>query len=112
MWRDDALLLDIVLAASDARSFVENMTYETFLISCLHQNAVIRALEIVGEAASKHSSDFTVTRPNIPRRDIINMRHRLIHAYGDVRLDLVWNVTRDKLPHLIAPLTPLIPPAL
>jgi uncharacterized protein with HEPN domain len=53
MWRDDALLLDILIAAGDARDFVRDLDWQAFAASKLHQSAVARALEIVGEAASK-----------------------------------------------------------
>jgi uncharacterized protein with HEPN domain len=110
MWRDDALLLDIVLAASDAQTFVRDLDRAAFEESRLHQNAVIRSLEIIGEAAGRLSDDFKNAHPAIPWRDIINMRHRLIHGYGDVRLDVVWDVVCHKLPALIETLKPLVPP--
>ncbi len=53
---DAALLLDMLLAARDARAFLEGLDQATFLASRLHQNAVIRSLEVIGEAASKVSS--------------------------------------------------------
>ena len=53
--RDSALLLDILLAARDARAFVDGQDEAAFMASRLHQNAVIRSLEIIGEAASKIS---------------------------------------------------------
>ncbi|WP_158807240.1 DUF86 domain-containing protein [Beijerinckia sp. L45] len=110
MWRDDALLLDIVMAASDARAFVRNLDFEAFLNSRLHQNAVIRSLEVIGEAAGKLTAEFKDIHPSLPWRDMINMRHRLIHAYGDVSLDVVWDIIQNDLPSLIATLKPLIPP--
>jgi uncharacterized protein with HEPN domain len=81
----------------------------SFLASRLHQNATIRSLEIIGEAAGKVSEATRVAHPEIPWRDITNMRHRLIHGYGDVRLDIVWTVRRDHLRSLNAQLTTLIP---
>jgi uncharacterized protein with HEPN domain len=108
MSRDDALVLDIVLAADDAQSFVQGMDFTTFETSRLHQNAVIRSLEIIGEAAGKISAEFTSAHPDLPWRNIANMRHRLIHAYNEVRLDIVWAVIEDDLPQLIATLKPLI----
>lgn len=94
MWRDAALLLDILMAASDARTFVQGLDFAAFLDSRLHQNAVIRSLEVIGEAAGKLTDDCKKAHDNIPWRDMINMRHRLIHAYGDVSLDAVWDVTQ------------------
>jgi len=110
MSRDDALVLDIVLAAADAQEFVEGLDWPGFEASRLHQNAVIRSLEIIGEAAGKLSADFVEDHPSIPWRDIVNMRHRLIHAYSEVRLDVVWRVVEQDLPQLLAELGPLVPP--
>jgi uncharacterized protein with HEPN domain len=109
MPRDDVLILDIVIAAADAQSFVRNLDWAAFQESRLHQSAVIRALEVVGEAASRLSSEFTSAHPELPWRDIVNMRHRLIHAYSAVRLDIVWDVTQNQLQEILAKLTPLIP---
>lgn len=110
MWRDDALLLDIVLAAKDALDFVRGLDWVAFEASRLHQNAVIRALEIIGEASGKLSANFKAIHPDIPWHDIVGMRHRLIHAYSDVRIDIVWNVVQNLLPELIVKLEPLVPP--
>lgn len=110
MWRDDALLLDIVLAAGDAREFVHGLDWVGFSNSKLHQSAVERCMGIIGEAAAQVSNDFQERHPEIPWRKIIGMRHRLIHAYNEVRLDVVWEVVRNDLPSLIETLRPLIPP--
>ena len=87
--RDAALLLDMLMAARDARHFVADIDENAFLSSRLHQNAVIRSLQVIGEAASKVSGDFRKTHPEISWREIIGMRHRLVHGYAEVRLDLV-----------------------
>jgi uncharacterized protein with HEPN domain len=107
--RDSALLLDMLLAAEDARAFVKGLDEPAFLASRLHQNAAIRSLEIVGEAAGKVSAATQTAHPEIPWREITGMRHRLIHGYADVRLDLVWAVLRDRLPPLLAALERLAP---
>ncbi len=107
--RDAALLLDMLLAARDAQAFVEGLDETVFLTSRLHQNAVIRSLEVIGEAAGRVSPATVAAHPDIPWREITGMRHRLIHGYGDVRLDLVWTVVHDHLPPLIDGLTRLVP---
>jgi uncharacterized protein with HEPN domain len=107
--RDAALLLDMLLAARDAQGFVEGLDEAAFLASRLHQNAAIRSLEILGEAAGKVSAAVQAAHPEIPWREITGMRHRLIHGYGEVRLELVWMVLRDRLDPLIAALAGLIP---
>ena len=85
------------------------LTKAAFHAGRLHQNAVIRSLEVIGEAAGKVSADTQAAHPQIPWRDITGMRHRLIHGYGEVRLDIVWIVVHDHLDSLIAELTRLIP---
>lgn len=108
--RDDALLLDIVIAAKDARSFVDGLDWSAFEDSRLHQNAVIRSLEVIGEAAAKLTIEFRKDHKAVDWPNVINMRHRLIHAYGDVRLDIVWEVVTTKLLPMIETLEPMIPP--
>ena len=110
MWRDDALLLDILLAAGDACEFVHGLDWAGFSNSKLHQSAVERCMGIIGEAASHVSREFQERHPEIPWRKIIGMRHRLIHAYNEVRHDIVWEVVQNDLPPLIETLKPLIPP--
>jgi uncharacterized protein with HEPN domain len=110
MWRDEGFLLDMLLAAQDARRFVNDMNWEAFAASDLHQSAVIRQLEILGEAANQVSNAFQTQLPEIPWPGIIGMRHRLIHGYRAVRVDKVWDVVQRELPPLIETLTPLLPP--
>ncbi len=108
--REAALLLDMVLAIRDALGFVSGMDEEAFTASRLHQNAVIRSLEVIGEAAGKLLPEFISANPEISWREITGMRHRLIHGYADVRLDVVWAVVHNSLPPLLEALTPLLPP--
>jgi uncharacterized protein with HEPN domain len=107
--RDAALLLDMLLAARDARSFVQALDRTSFLSSRLHQNAAIRSLEVIGEAAGKVSAETRSAYTQIPWREITGMRHRLIHGYDDVDLDVVWTVLQDHLAKLISALEPLVP---
>jgi uncharacterized protein with HEPN domain len=112
MWRDDALLLDILLAADDASDFVRGLDWPAFQASKLHQNAVIRSIEIIGEAAGKISAPYKVLHPEVPWRLMADMRNRLIHGYAEVRMDLVWDVARRHLPTLTEAVRPLVPPDL
>lgn len=107
--RDAALILDMALATRDAMSFVAGMAEAAFLASRLHQNAVIHSLAVIGEAAGKVSPGFRAAHPEIPWRDITGMRHRLIHGYAEVRLDVVWAVVTGRLPALLEVLTPFLP---
>ena len=63
--------------------------------------ALTRCLEILGEAASKMSTDTSARFPAIPFAKIVAMRNRLIHAYFDVDLDIVWTTVTEDLPALL-----------
>ena len=108
--RDAALILDMAFAARDAMGFVEGLDEAALLASRLHQNAVIHSLAVVGEAAGTVSADFRAGHPEISWREITGMRHRLIHGYAEVRLDVVWAVVKHRLPELLKALEPVLPP--
>jgi uncharacterized protein with HEPN domain len=110
MQRDDAYLLDILIAARKALEFLEGMTWDAFEQSELHQNAVIRPLEIIGEAARRVSQQTRDAHPEIPWAQMIGMRNRLIHEYFRVNLVTVWETVRNDLPSLITLIEPLVPP--
>lgn len=110
MRRDEAYLLDMLLAARDAQNFARGLTREQFQASRLHQVAALKALETIGEAASRVSEPLRATHPQIPWREIIGTRNRLVHAYFEVELDEVWDTVQNDLPPLIAALERLVPP--
>ncbi len=110
MRRDEGLLLDMLLAARDATQFVQGITWQQFDASRLHQNAVIKALEIVSEAATRISEETRQAHPEIPWKEIIGMRNRLVHAYFDVDWRAVWDTVHHDFPPLIAMIEPLVPP--
>jgi uncharacterized protein with HEPN domain len=66
-------------------------------------------LEIIGEAAGRVSEPVRNAHPEIPWRKITGMRHRLIHGYDEVDLDIVWKALRDDLRPLIAVLERIVP---
>lgn len=71
------------------------------------QVALVRAIEILGEAASKLSQDFRDEHSEIPWTLIIGMRNRLVHAYFDVDNDILWTTATVSLPELTIKLGPL-----
>jgi uncharacterized protein with HEPN domain len=107
--RDQAYLLDILIASRKALEFVKGLSFEEFQDSELHQSAVIRPLEIIGEAARMISDDVKAQHPEIPWGDMIGMRNRLIHEYFDISLATIWETVHDDLPHLIQQIAPLVP---
>lgn len=64
------------------------------------QSAVVRQLEIIGEAVKNLSTALTQSEPGIPWRQIAGTRDRLIHAYFSVDLDAVWSMVEQDLPAL------------
>jgi uncharacterized protein with HEPN domain len=86
------------------------LTREDFERSPLHQDAVMRALEVVGEAARKVSDETRKMHPEVPWVDMVGMRHRLAHDYLRVDLQRVWDTVREDAPKLIALIEPLVPP--
>jgi uncharacterized protein with HEPN domain len=70
--------------------------------------AILYCLEVIGEAASRITRTFQDENPEIPWAQIIAMRNRLVHAYYDVKLDIVWNTVTQDLPPLIQQLEALI----
>ena len=110
MRRDDAYLLDMLLAARKARAFIAGMTWEDFNRSDLHQNAVLRVLEIIGEASARISPETRAAHPEIPWTQMVGMRNRLIHEYFRVNWLTVWETVQRDLEDLIAHIEPLIPP--
>jgi uncharacterized protein with HEPN domain len=70
--------------------------------------SVIKAIEMVGEGASKTSAECRKECSQVPWTDIISMRNRLIHVYFDCDLDIVWDTLSDDLPSLIDTLKKII----
>ncbi len=85
-------------AAEEAVSFVADISYEEFARDRRRQYAVIRAIEIIGEAAANVSQDYRQLHPDIPWPDIIGMRNHLIHAYFDIDIPLTWETVKVDLP--------------
>jgi len=84
-------------AAKEAMEFAAGKTRMDLEKDRLHMLAIIKSIEIIGEAASKVTETFKTENSNIPWNDIINMRNRLIHAYFDVNLDIVWQTVKTDL---------------
>lgn len=107
---EEALLLDMLESARDAVAFAEGLEYRDFVEDRRSQLAILKAVEIVGEAASRVSADTRSAHPAIPWREITGMRNRLVHAYFGIDLRQVWDTVRDDIPSLINELEPLVPP--
>ena len=109
MRRDDAYLLDILIAARKALKFVEGIDREKFDDNEIIQNVVIHPLEIIGKVPAKISKEFRKAHSEIPWREMVGLRNRLIHKYFRIDFDAVWNTVHKDLPQLIEIIEPLVP---
>lgn len=107
---DGTYLEHMLEAIARIRRYVGRTRRAGFLRNALLQDAVIRNIEIVGEAAGRVSAELTGRATAIPWREIVGMRHRLIHGYLQVNLDTVWEVIERDLPALERDLRSLVAP--
>lgn len=96
--RDSDFLQDINEAVQRIGIYTEQLTYEGFLQDTKTQDAVIRNLEIIGEAAKNISDNLTDNYSHIPWKEMAGLRDKLIHHYFGVNFDIVWNVVKAELP--------------
>lgn len=101
MHRDDFIRLRHMLdAAKDVVQFAQGKTLRDLDEDRLLELGVLKAIEMIGEAASKISPEVKRLFPDIPWEDIIGMRNRLIHAYFKVDLNRVWVTVTEDIPLL------------
>lgn len=91
----------MVDAARDAMAFVQGRSRADLDKDRQFTLSVVKCIEIIGEAATKISSEAKEEVPSVPWPDVIGMRHRLIHMYYDVNLDIVWKTATVELPRLV-----------
>jgi len=94
---------DIISAMDKAMDFVKNMSYEEFTQDDKTVYAVVRAIEIIGEAVKKIPGNVRKNYPEIPWKDMEGMRNKVIHEYFGVKLNIVWRTVKEEIP----PLKPL-----
>jgi uncharacterized protein with HEPN domain len=93
-------LTDILTATVDALAFTGGMDYETFEQDRKTVNAVIRSLEVIGEATKRIPGSFRQKHPYVPWNKMAGMRDVLIHDYMGVDIKTVWKVVQERLPEL------------
>ena len=91
-------------AAREVGEFVGDSSFEEFCKNRLLVNGVVRSLEVIGEAAAQLSAELKQSLKEIPWRDIVSMRNRLVHAYFDIDYNVVWRTVKNDVPMLIGQL--------
>jgi len=101
MPRPDAVFLGHMLSAMDRLSELLTKTdRDTFDRDWVVQDAIIRELEVLGEAGGRVSPEFAAAHPEIPWREITGIRHKLIHDYFVVDLGIVWRTATVNVPEV------------
>ncbi len=105
-------LSHIVEAIRRIEHYTANLSETDFLQDELIQDAVIRNIEIIGEASrniERHHSQFSAAHDDIPWRDIYLMRNQVSHGYFSVDLEIIWQTLKHDIPTLKQSITALIP---
>jgi uncharacterized protein with HEPN domain len=101
MDRDPGYLLDMLDSAKLAIGYLEENDKAGFLADVRTQDAVVRRLEIIGEAARRLSEQGRASLPELPWHAMVSMRNLMIHEYDGVDYALVWETVKNDLPPLI-----------
>ncbi|MFA5480369.1 MAG: DUF86 domain-containing protein [Candidatus Muiribacteriota bacterium] len=101
-------LEDMIESCEDILVFTSNQTYEEFINDKKTLNAVIRSLEILGEAANKIPHEFRVKYKKIYWKEIIAMRNKLIHEYFGIDYKILWETIKSDIPFLLNDLKVII----
>ena len=103
-------LADMLEYAHKALAISEGATLDTFNGDERLQLALAHLIQIVGEAAYRTSDATRTALPDVPWAKMIGMRHRLVHDYGNINYDVVWDAVVNDLPSLITALERFTPP--
>lgn len=91
---------DILEAMTSAMEFTKDLSYEEFVKDKKTVYAVIRAIEIIGEAVKNIPEEIRNNYPDIPWRSMSGMRDKVIHGYFGVKVERVWEVVKRDIPNL------------
>ncbi len=101
MSRDISLYIkDMLQNMRDAEEFIQGLSYDQFQSDKKTLNAVMRSVEVIGEAAKKVPDGIRAKYPSVPWREMAGMRDKLIHFYFGVDREAVWLVAKERIPSL------------
>jgi uncharacterized protein with HEPN domain len=98
---DLSLLIDIVDCIMDINEFTKEIGFNEFEKDKMRKLAVERQLEIIGQAANKISKDTQNTLENIPWPNIIGLRNKLAHDYGEILAERIWIISKNSIQELL-----------
>ena len=99
---------DILDAIDKIEQFVGDISYQEFIQDDKTSTAVVKKIEIIGEAIKNIPPDIRAKYSNIPWRDIVGMRNKISHGYFGIDYEIVWAVIKQKLPVLKAQVTQML----
>ncbi|HPA45881.1 MAG TPA: DUF86 domain-containing protein [bacterium] len=106
---DRDFLEDILQAMHRISTYIADASYEIFLKDTKTQDAVIRNLQVIGEATKNLSPEMRSKYVHVPWKDMAAVRDRVIHRYFGVNLDIVWQIAADELPKVAEQIKQILP---
>jgi uncharacterized protein with HEPN domain len=107
--REKEYLADMVEAMQRIMDYTLELTYEEFLADRKTQDAVLRNLQVMGEAVKKLSAPVKQAHPHLPWKEMAGMRDKVVHDYFGINYDIVWSIAKRELPVLLPSLTAILP---
>lgn len=91
---------DILDCINDVEGFIEGMNFEQFVKDKKTTNAVVRSIEVIGEASKKIPKTLKGKHPDIPWKKMAGMRNKLIHEYFGIDMEILWKTAKEEIPVL------------
>ena len=98
--KDKGRLEHILESINYIFEFSEGIEFEEFKSDMKLRFAIIKNLEIIGEASNMLTNEFREQNPETPWRELINLRHVLVHGYYQIKFELIWEIIQKDLPAL------------
>ena len=103
--RDKERLAHINQAIGRIKRYTKDLSYDSFIADDMVYYAVVKNIEIIGEAANMLTAEFQIAHPKTPWKTIKGMRNYIVHEYFQIDSNVVWNVVTQNLPELEAQVT-------
>lgn len=98
--KPELYLKDIIISIKNIKKYTQGISFKTFVHDTKTIDAVVRNIEIIGEAANNIPNETKRNNSNIPWREIISMRNKVLHEYFGVDAEILWKTIKEDLPEL------------